>query len=263
MKISNKNNRLITNLESWKTAFIEVDKKSKEDNGKSNWEEGRSACTLAKYFTTPNIEESDGIKKIEEYFKALGFSNPRFESAEIEHPSPFDEYSSPRMQDLVIWGESEKGRILACIEAKVDEEFGDVLNKAYKKAKQEFDKNPNSKSKRKARIEELCKKYLDVNPEDIKPKDETNIRYQLLYYLAGSVCEVKEKDNVVFMPIMVFKTDEYNETKGKRNRKDYDRFIKALKFDEMCDDGKQFNKRTFEGIDVYISYIEIDFQTKE
>ena len=32
MKISNKNNRLITNLESWKTAFIEVDKKK-------NWEE--------------------------------------------------------------------------------------------------------------------------------------------------------------------------------------------------------------------------------
>ena len=95
MKISNKNNRLITNLESWKTAFIEVDKEK-------NWEEGRSACTLAKYFTTPNIEESYGIKKIKEYFEALGFSNPKFEYAEIEHPSPFDEYSRPRMQDLVI-----------------------------------------------------------------------------------------------------------------------------------------------------------------
>lgn len=252
MKISNKNNRLITNLESWKTAFIEVDKEN-------NWKEGRSACTLAKYFTTPNIEKSYGIKKIKEYFEALGFSNPRFESAEIEHPSPFDEYSRPRMQDLVIWGESEKGRILVCIEAKVDEEFGDVLNKAYKKAKQEFDKNPNSKSKRKARIEELCKKYLDVNPEDIKPKDKTNIRYQLLHYLAGSICEAKEKDNVVFMPIMVFKTDEYNKKKGDRNREDYERFRKALKF-EMCNEEKGIFKRTFEGIDVYISYIEIGFE---
>lgn len=253
MKISNKNNRLITNLESWKTAFIEVDKEK-------NWKEGRSACTLAKYFTTPNIEESDGIEKIKEYLKSLGFSNPRFESAEIEHPSPFDEYSRPRMQDLVIWGESKKRHILACIEAKVDEEFGDVLNKAYKKAKQEFDKNPNSKSKRKARIEELCKKYLDVNPEDIKPKDKTNIRYQLLHYLAGSICEAECCADVVFMPIMVFKTDEYNKKKGERNRKDYERFIEALKFDEICVEGKQFNKRTFEGIDVYISYIEIDFQ---
>lgn len=255
MKISNKNNRLITNLESWKTAFIEVDKEK-------NWKEGRSACTLAKYFTTPNIEESYGREKIKEYLEALGFSNPKFNSAEIEHPSPFDEYSRPRMQDLVIWGESKKRHILACIEAKVDEEFGDVLNKAYKKAKQEFDKNPNSKSKRKARIEDLCKKYLDVNPEDIKPKDKTNIRYQLLHYLAGSICEAKEKDNVVFMPIMVFKTDEYNKKKGDRNSKDYEQFIKALKF-EMCNEEKGIFKRTFEDIDVYISYIEIDFKTKE
>ena len=259
MKISNKNNRLITDLESWKTAFIEVDKKSKEDNGKSNWEEGRSACTLAKYFTTPNIEESDGIEKIKEYLEALGFSNLKFNSAEIEHESRFDSFRGQgRMQDLAIWGESEKGSILTCIEAKVDEKFGnEVLNQAYKKAKQDKIKYPNSN--RQNRIEELCDKYLDVNPEDIKPKDKTNIRYQLLHYLAGSICEAKEYGNVVFMPIMVFKTDEYNKTKGKRNRKDYDLFINALDFKE-CNKDKQIRKRTFEDIDVYISYIEIDFQ---
>lgn len=258
MKISNKNNRLITNLESWKTAFIEVDKKSKEDNGKSNWEEGRSACTLAKYFTTPNIEESYGIEKIKEYFEALGFSNPKFEYAEIEHPSPFDKYKGgTRMQDLVIWGESEKGSILTCIEAKVDEEFNELLNEAYDTAKQKFEKDPNSNAQK--RIEELCDKYLNVNAESIKSEDKNNIRYQLLYYLAGSICEAKEYGNVVFMPIIVFKTNKYNETKGKMNREDYERFIKALRF-EMCNKEKPIFKRTFEGIDVYISYIEIDCQ---
>lgn len=251
MKISNKNNRLITNLESWKTAFIEVDK---EDN----WKEGRSACTLAKYFTTPNIEESDGIKKIKEYFKALGFSNPKFEYAEIEHRSPFDKYKGgTRMQDLVIWGESEKGRILACIEAKVDEEFNELLNKAYDNAKQDKIKDPNSNKQN--RIEKLCDTYLNVSAESINSEPENNIRYQLLYYLAGSICEAKEYGNVVFMPIMVFKTDEYNETIGEMNRKDYDRFIKALRF-EMCNKEKEIYKRTFENVDVYISYIEIDFQ---
>ncbi|MEE1094495.1 MAG: hypothetical protein U0L08_06140 [Bacteroidales bacterium] len=261
MKISNKNNRLITNLESWKTAFIEVDKKSKEDNGKSNWEEGRSACTLAKYFTTPNIEESDGIQKIKEYLEALGYSNLKFNSAEIEHRSPFDKYKGgTRMQDLVIWVESEKGRILACIEAKVDEEFNELLNKAYGTAKQKFEKDPNSNAQK--RIEELCDKYLNVSAESIKSGDENDIRYQLLYYLAGSICEAKEYGNVVFMPIMVFKTDEYNKTKGDRNSEDYKRFIKALKF-ELCNKEKQIYKRTFENVDVYISYIEIDFKTKE
>lgn len=251
MKIENTKKQLIVDLESWKTAFIEVDKKK-------NWEEGRSACTLAKYFTMPNIEESYGIKKIKEYLKALGFSNPRFESAEIEHRSPFDKYKGgTRMQDLVIWGESEKGRILACIEAKVDEEFNELLNEAYDTAKQKFEKDPNSNAQK--RIEELCKKYLNVNAESIKSGDENNIRYQLLYYLAGSICEAKEYGNVVFMPIMVFKTDEYNETKGEMNRKDYEQFIEALKF-EMCNKEKGIFKRTFEGIDVYISYIEIDFE---
>lgn len=251
MKISNKNNRLITNLESWKTAFIEVDKEK-------NWEEGRSACTLAKYFTTPNIEESDGIKKIKEYLEALGYSNLKFTSAEIEHESRFDSFRGQgRMQDLVIWGESEKGSILTCIEAKVDEEFNELLNKAYDNAKQKFDETPRSNAKN--RIEELCKKYLNVNAESIKSGDENNIRYQLLYYLAGSICEAKEYGNVVFMPIIVFKTNKYNETKREMNREDYERFIEALKF-EKCNKEKGIFKRTFEGIDVYISYIEIDFE---
>lgn len=249
MKIENTKKQLIVDLESWKTAFIEVDKKK-------NWEEGRSACTLAKYFTTPNIEESYGIKKIKEYFEALGFSNPKFEYTEIEHPSPFDEYSRPRMQDLVIKGESEKGRILACVEAKVDEKFGnEVLNQAYKNAKQYKIKHPNSN--RQNRIEELCKKYLNVNAESIKSGDGNDIRYQLLHYLAGSICEAKCCADVVFMPIMVFKTDEYNKKKGDRNREDYEQFIEALKF-EKCNKEKGILKRTFEGIDVYISYIEID-----
>lgn len=251
MKIENTKKQLIVDLESWKTAFIEVDKKN-------NWKEGRSACTLAKYFTTPNIEESNGIKKIKEYFEALGFSNLKFTSAEIEHRSPFDKYKGgTRMQDLVIWGESEKGSILVCIEAKVDEEFNELLNEAYKKAKQEKIKDPNSN--RQNRIEELCDKYLNVSAESINSEPENNIRYQLLYYLAGSICEAEEYGNVVFMPIMVFKTNKYNETIGEMNRKDYEQFRKALKF-EMCNEEKGIFKRTFEGIDVYISYIEIDFE---
>jgi hypothetical protein len=131
------------------------------------------------------------------------------------------------------------------------------LNQAYKNAKQYKIKHPNSN--RQNRIEELCDKYLNVSAESIKSGDDNNIRYQLLHYLAGSICEAKEYGNLVFMPIMVFKTNKYNETKGDRNRKDYERFIKALKF-EMCNEEKGIFKRTFEGIDVYISYIEIDFE---
>lgn len=251
MKIENTKKQLIVDLESWKTAFIEVDKEK-------NWEEGRSACTLAKYFTTPNIKESYGIKKIEEYFKALGFSNLKFNSAEIEHESRFDSFRGQgRMQDLAIWGESEKGTILTCIEAKVDESFDKSLFKKLEEIEKYLDTHKNSK--RRDRIQNLCKEYLKVNVGDIKSEDKNDIRYQLLHYLAGSICEAKCCADVVFMPIMVFKTNMYDAAKGDRNSKDYEQFIKALKF-EMCNEEKGIFKRTFEGIDVYISYIEIDFE---
>ena len=101
---------------------------------------------------------------------------------------------------------------------------------------------------------------MKVNVGDIKSEDKNDIRYQLLHYLAGSISEAKCCADVVFMPIMVFKTNKYNETKGDRNREDYERFIEALKF-EKCNKEKGIFKRTFEGIDVYISYIEIvDFE---
>ena len=251
MKIENTKKQLIVDLESWKTAFIEVDKEK-------NWEEGRSACTLAKYFTTPNIEESYGIKKIKEYFEALGFSNLKFNSAEIEHESRFDSFRGQgRMQDLAIWGESEKGTILTCIEAKVDESFDKSLFKKLEEIEKYLDTHKNSK--RRDRIQNLCKEYLKVNVGDIKSEDKNDIRYQLLHYLAGSICEAKCCADVVFMPIMVFKTNMYDAAKGDRNSKDYEQFIKALKF-EMCNEEKGIFKRTFEGIDVYISYIEIDFE---
>ena len=48
MIISNKNNTVITDITSWKNAFIEV------DNSK-HWKEGRSAHSLATYFLSPAI----------------------------------------------------------------------------------------------------------------------------------------------------------------------------------------------------------------
>ncbi|MBQ2375106.1 MAG: hypothetical protein II298_00335, partial [Bacteroidales bacterium] len=135
--------------------------------------------------------------------------------------------------------------------------FDKSLFKKLEEIEKYLDTHKNSK--RRDRIQNLCKEYLKVNVGDIKSEDKNDIRYQLLHYLAGSICEAKCCADVVFMPIMVFKTNKYNETKGDRNRKDYELFRKALKF-EMCNEEKGIFKRTFEGIDVYISYIEIDFE---
>ena len=51
MIISNKNASVITDIISWENAFKEVD-------NKKHWKKGRSAHSLATYFTNPTIEQS-------------------------------------------------------------------------------------------------------------------------------------------------------------------------------------------------------------
>ena len=57
MVISNKIEHLITNLDEWQNAFIEID-------NEKHWKKGRSAWALVKFFTTPTIQESEGISTL-------------------------------------------------------------------------------------------------------------------------------------------------------------------------------------------------------
>lgn len=243
MIISNKNNTVITDITSWKNAFIEV------DNSK-HWKEGRSAHSLATYFLSPAIEQSLGMLKIKECLNACGYGDVEYTHARIEHESRFDTYRSGRMQDMVIWTLCGKCRIVVCIEAKVDETFGDTLSDAYNESLKYVKLHP--ASKRKARIEDLCQKYLKIQPAEIL--EENGIRYQLLHYLAGSISEAKGYGNIVFMPIMVFKTNKYN--KENYNKKDYEVFIKSMNF-VLLNSEKEIYKNNIDGVDVYMTYIEI------
>ena len=241
MIISNKNNTVITDITSWKNAFIEV------DNSK-HWKEGRSAHSLATYFLSPAL----GMLKIKECLNACGYGDVEYTHARIEHESRFDTYRSGRMQDMVIWTLCGKCRIVVCIEAKVDETFGDTLSDAYNESLKYVKLHP--ASKRKARIEGLCQKYLKIQPAEIL--EENGIRYQLLHYLAGSISEAKGYGNIVFMPIMVFKTSEnYDFTKTKKNKEDYDAFMRTLNF--AYDNQKQIYKNTIDGVEIFTCYIEI------
>ena len=236
MKITNKNNESIQDIDSWGIAL-----------GKPiHWKEGRSAHSLAKFFTSPTIEESIGCKKIKEYLSKCGIDNIKFDKAIIEYNSKFDTYrGKTREHDMVIWGETNNQDVIICIEAKVDEKFnGNYVNQAYLKKLGTTSNIPN-------RIEGLRDKFFPG--QDISTL--TGIRYQLLYYLAGSVSEAGNGE-IVFMPILVFHTDAYNTKNGEKNKKDFDKFIISLGF-SLCDADKQVYKGHFEGVDVYISYIDI------
>lgn len=108
MRLTNKNGTIITDKNSWKLSFIEV------DNAK-HWEEGRSAYELAKHFSEPSINDSEGLKKINECLRLIGYNDIVFTHGQIEHESRFDKFRGKgRMQGLVLWGNTnEKG--LLCV----------------------------------------------------------------------------------------------------------------------------------------------------
>lgn len=59
------------------------------------------------------------------------------------------------------------------------------------------------------------------------------------------------------MPIIVFKTKEFNSKKGEANKKDYIEFINLLEFKKEEKDGKTIYFNNFGDTDVYTCYIEI------
>ena len=76
---------------------------------------------------------------------------------------------------------------------------------------------------------------LDKLVSDFLEGDEIKygkLRYQLLYYLAGSF---RESAEVIFMPVIVYKTTgvDYHESKGAANQREYKRFMENLGFKEV------------------------------
>lgn len=246
--LSNKKGHIIKDLNDWEKAFIEVD-------DAKHWKEGRSALALAKYFTYPTILGSDGISTLRKYLQNIITNDFDFSKGEIEHESKFDTFKGKgRIQDLILWGEVSDLKVVICIEAKVDEAFGDSISKAYEYAEDILKNKPKSNCKR--RIENLCSKYFPN--DDIKTLDK--IKYQLLHFLEGSIVEAKKIGGMVFMPIMVFHTDSYDNQVGYENKNDYEAFINELNFEQInaTNSTTPIYKKEIDGVSVYTCYIEIN-----
>ena len=245
----------ITKKEDWKNAFCSAyNKKEKEDK---HWREGRSAECLAEDFMGENATGKETM--IEMVRLCLNSQNISLEKACIEHASKFDEYKRPRMQDLAIWGRSDKKNIFIGIEAKVDEKFGSKSLSEQRK----YVNNLKTKTDAGNRLNKLIEDFLDR-----KEKENESLRYQLLYYLAGSIRE--PNTDVIFLPVIVYKTraskfNLYSKKLGDKNYNDYVNFMKALKFEEFETLDEKHNeihkiyhkKITDNGItkDVYSTYI--------
>ena len=215
--IKNKKNRVLTSIDEWKKGFVEVD----EDR---HWEKGRSAERLANDFTNGNPSSGEtSLRQMLSLF--LGTVDVIWKEAYIEAGSVFDSYSRPRMQDLAIWGEVENKTFFIGVEAKVDESFGSKSVAQQQKYIQELKSNGIS-TEAGERLNELCNDFL----LNVDKRFYKSIRYQLLYYLAGSF---REKADVIFMPVIVYTSDKYNSKKGDSNYRSYLTFMQLLGFEEV------------------------------
>ncbi|MGM9767257.1 MAG: DUF6946 family protein [Candidatus Cryptobacteroides sp.] len=214
-------NQEITSKAEWKIAFCEAYNSNGEDK---HWKDGRSGECLAEDFVGEN---PTGEMSMEEMLlRFLGSDNISLDVAKIEFASAFDEYPRPRKQDLAIWGRVDNKAVFIAIEAKVDEQFG-----SKSLAQQRNYVEGLKKTKADKRLNELVDNYLDGDKNG-----HGKLRYQLLYYLAGSFCE--KNADIIFMPVIVYKTraknfNEYSENKGRLNQSAYKQFMTELNFSQM------------------------------
>lgn len=214
-------NKEITTLDQWKKAFCSSYSGNDDDY---HWQEGRSGESLAFDFLGENADGEETLFNLLSGF--LKTKDVVLKEAYIEHGSEFDKYFRRRIQDLAITGTADGKSIFIGIEAKVDETFGSTTVSSQRR-KVNRDKAEGKNTDADKRLDKLVADFLEG--DEIKYGD---IRYQLLYYLAGSF---REEAEIIVMPVIVYKTrgkifNKYDDVKGKKNQRDYKRFMESLGF---------------------------------
>lgn len=207
MKIIDSKNNEIKTFEDWYELIIKG-KKEKQ------WKPERSAQSLAKFML-----HNDGAVFIENLIAGLLDEQVTLSYGLPEMEQKFDRYGHGREHDLGVFGETASGKkIFIGLEAKVDETFDELIVDRYLRTKSN-ELNGESTNAPK-RIEELLKRQFNkVSSKHFQ------LRYQLLHATVGTLAV--EADISIFL-VIVFKTDDYNHSKGKKNHNDYMRFVKSL-----------------------------------
>lgn len=206
----------ISNKTEWKEAF----RRAYTEKGQTDkWKDGRSAERLADDFfqETPECFSSGEktIRNMISFFTKCEKVN--LDSAQIEYLSKFDSHNNPRQQDLAIWGAVNDTPLFVGLEAKVDEPFD---NRSIEKARQAAKISPTATD----RISLLVEDFLKGIPEE----EYNSFRYQLLFYLAGSLREPSAE--IIFMPVIVYVKGsvDYHEENAAKNKRDYQQFMEKL-----------------------------------
>lgn len=217
--------------------------KSFESSSKD--EIGRSALSLAEFCSRATIEEEFNAL-LQPVFQKENFI---LHTAQPEKSSRFDNYRKQRIHDLAIYGQTDSGKsIFVGVEAKVNETYNYNLSQIYDKAKKE---QLNGKSTMiPQRIEELIEKYFP------SLSTRSSVRYQILYAIAGTLCEQCNYNILLFL---TFKTCKYKKTAAQRNKKDLMDVLNSIKHEVLAEG---YYKCTFGDKILYIIDQTVDTETR-
>lgn len=244
MKILDSKQNIISSITDWGNLFLNNPAKVK------HWKVGRSAYELADLILNKNGEHL----LLNVISNALG-EKVSFEMAIPELVTRFDKYNHGREHDLGIWGTTDSGKsIFVGIEAKVDELFNNKISESYLIAKTKELKGEKTNAPK--RIEKLIERSF----ENVQRK-HWNLMYQLFYTLFGTI-DSKNNGVTVDLPIMlvlVFKTNLYDDKKGKENYKEYKNFINEFLPEKIKSEQQnlEISKLSVENKAVYSIYFEI------
>ena len=155
-----------------------------------HWKDGRSAKETAKHW----------LHTIPQSFKELLKTHQlKYILCSPEYESKFDSYRNGRNHDLLLIAkDKENKKVVIAIESKVDEPFGDTVEKTNKAAEKK--KLENDLSKASERIADLRK---DIFGEE--NDNQEKLMYQLLTAVAGTIAEAKKQGaNTAFFFVQTF-----------------------------------------------------------
>lgn len=198
----------ITSVEAW---HKQCPPKEKD----KQWKDYRSAMEMARYWT--NEEQQKEFLA----FIQTAIPDLLFNYAIPEYQTKFDNYRSPRQNDLVIFSQYDDKKVLISIEGKADEPYGsNLVKEELKKASKTLETKPNSNKLK--RVEELIERFGHL------PK-LMECRYQLLTWLAGSIEEAKRiKTDTIVLISQEFHSDKTTITNLERNANDLNRFVNLI-----------------------------------
>ena len=179
------------------------------------WKKGRSAYSVADF-----VVNHRGADKLRRSVSSVLGEPVVFRKLVPEYEVRFDLHGKGRFHDLGIRGNTASGgSLFVGVEAKVDETFGEYVGDEWREANKLLERGENTNKPQ--RIQELCARFGGA-PRITE--DSSEIRYQLLYGVAGTV-DAGADASVLY--VAVFRTDAYDASIAEENRRDYLRFIEC------------------------------------